>query len=224
VVEKVHALGNMGNKYYQDSKPWELIKSDPGAAAVVMVTCANLVKAIAVFLKPIIPAICENVERQIGQTFSWTDYRFSLSDTKIVAIEKLVTPLTQEDIEPLLPAPGKKEPDSAESGLIDIDAFKAVDLRVARIVSAERVEKSKKLIKLKVDIGGSERQIVAGIAEAYTPESLVGKLVVVVANLKPAKLMGLASEGMLLAASEGPGKKLVLLQPETALATGAKVS
>ena len=222
VVERVHALGNLGNKYYQDSKPWELMKTDPAAAAAIMVTCANLVKAIAVFLKPITPAICASIERQLGLTLTWNDYRFSLSGTPLVVIEKLATPLTQEDLDPLLPAPGAKSDAADESGLIDIDAFKAVDLRVARILSAERVEKSKKLLKLKVEIGGAERQIVAGIAEAYSPESLVGKLVVAVANLKPAKLMGLASEGMLLAASADG--KLVLLQPEQPVNSGAKVS
>jgi methionyl-tRNA synthetase len=222
-VEKIHALGNLGNKYYQDSKPWELMKTDPAAAAKIMTTCANLIKALAVFLKPIVPAISGSVERQLGLTLTWNDYRFSLSNHSLAAVEKLVAPLTQEDLAPLFGTPDAEKTAATQDGLIDIDAFKAVDLRVAKILSAERVEKSKKLIRLKVDIGGKERQILAGIAEAYTPESLVGKLVVAVANLKPAKLMGLASEGMLLAASDKSGK-LVLLQPEQQVETGAKIA
>ena len=78
-----------------------------------------------------------------------------------------------------------------------------VDLRVGKIVSAERVEKSEKLVKLKVDIGTETRQVVAGIGKSYTPEELMGKSIVIVANLKPAKLMGIESQGMLLAASNG---------------------
>ena len=106
---------------------------------------------------------------------------------------------------------------------IDISAFKAVDLRVARVISAVRMEKSKKLMKLKVDIGSEERQIMAGIAEHYTPEDLTDKHIVVIVNLKTAKLMGEASEGMVLAASDAHGR-LVLLKPEKEIAPGAKIS
>lgn len=221
VVERVHALGNMGNKYYQDGKPWELMKTDPARAASVMVTCVNLIKAIAVFLKPIVPEICGSVERQLGGNFTWDDYRFSLSGAPLRVTEKLVIPLTEEDLAPVFAPP--PAPAAAEKGLVSIEAFKAVDLRVARVVSAEKVEKSHKLLRLKVDIGGTERQIVAGIAASYSPEDLIGKYVVVVANLKPATLMGLASEAMLLAA-EGPSGTLVFVTPEKAVSPGAKVA
>ena len=87
--------------------------------------------------------------------------------------------------------------------LIGIEDFMKVDLRVGKIVSAERVEKSEKLVKLKVDIGTETRQVVAGIGKSYSPEELMGKSIVIVANLKPAKLMGIESQGMLLAASSG---------------------
>jgi len=221
VVEQVHALGNRGNKYYQDSKPWELVKTDPDKAAVIMVTCANLIKAIAVFLKPMIPGICGSVERQLGMKLSWNDYRFSLSDTPLAVTEKLVLPLTDEDIAPLFGAAAP--PQAMAGGMIDIDAFKSVDLRVARVLAAEKVEKSKKLLRLQVEIGNQRRQILAGIAESYAPDQLVGKLVIVVANLKPASLMGHKSEGMLLAAETGPGR-FVVLTPDDDAVSGARVS
>jgi methionyl-tRNA synthetase len=226
VVERVHALGNLGNKYYQDSKPWELIKSDPAAAAKIMVTCANLIKAIAVFLKPVIPEICGSLERQLGAKFSWNDYAFSLSNKPLVVTEKLVIPLTDDDVAPLFGQPAAVAApavSASENGTIDIAAFKAVDLRVAKIVSAERIEKSKKLLKLQCEIGDEKRQILAGIAEHYSPESLLGKLVIVIVNLKPAKLMGHESQGMVLAASDAGGG-LSLLFPDKALVSGAKVS
>ena len=93
---------------------------------------------------------------------------------------------------------------------ISIDDFMKVELRVAKVLAAERVEKSKKLLKLSVDVGTEHRTLVAGIAEAYEPEALVGKTVVIVFNLKPAKLMGIESNGMVLAASPEGGKPTVV--------------
>ncbi len=93
---------------------------------------------------------------------------------------------------------------------ISIDDFMKVELRVAKVIEAERVPKSKKLVKMSIDVGTERRTIVAGIAEAYEPEALVGKTVVIVANLKPAKLMGIESNGMVLAASPDGGLPIVL--------------
>jgi methionine--tRNA ligase beta chain len=101
-----------------------------------------------------------------------------------------------------LPQPGVGE-------LIGIEDFAKIDMRVGKILAAERVEGSDKLVKLQVDIGSGVRQVVAGIGRAYSPESLPGRLIVVVANLKPAKLMGLTSDGMIVAASEGGNPVLV---------------
>jgi methionyl-tRNA synthetase len=95
------------------------------------------------------------------------------------------------------------KPEDDDKGQITIDDFMKVDLRTAKILEAEKVKKSKKLIKLKVDLGTEQRQVLAGIAEAYEPEQLVGRTVILVANLKPAKLMGLESQGMILAGSNG---------------------
>jgi methionyl-tRNA synthetase len=107
-------------------------------------------------------------------------------------------------------------------GVIDIAAFMSVELRVAKVLGAERVPKSKKLMKLVVDAGSDERTIVAGIAEAYEPDSLVGKLIVIVANLKPAKLMGIESNGMVLAASTDAGAP-ILVEPGAGAAPGMRV-
>jgi methionyl-tRNA synthetase len=96
------------------------------------------------------------------------------------------------------------------SDRISIEDFMKVELRVAKVLTAEKVEKSKKLLKLSVDVGTEQRTLVAGIAEAYEPESLVGKTVVIVFNLKPAKLMGIESNGMVLAASPDGGKPMVV--------------
>jgi methionyl-tRNA synthetase len=99
---------------------------------------------------------------------------------------------------------------AAPDDRLSIDDFMKVELRTAKIVEAERVPKSQKLMKMRVDVGTEQRTIVAGIAEAYEPEALVGKTVVIVANLKPAKLMGIESNGMVLAASPEGGQPIVL--------------
>jgi methionyl-tRNA synthetase len=223
VVERIHALGNMGNKYYQDSKPWEIIKSDAAKAASIMVTCVNLIKAVAVFLKPIMPELCGSLERQLGMKLSWSDSVFSLSNKPLLVTEKLVIPLTDEDIAPLFGSASPSPSAPAPTGLIDAEAFRSVRLRVGAVLSAERVEKSKKLIRLQVDCGSEKRQVLAGIAEQYTPGELVGKKVVLVANLKPAKLMGIVSEGMLLAA-EGNDGRLSLLTVDRDAPAGAGIS
>ena len=220
-IEKIHALGGLGNKYYQDCKPWELIKTDRNAAASVMVTCANLVKAIAVFLKPIVPQIALEVETQCLTTFTWDDHRFSLRNVKLGPTEKLVQPLEGPEFDVLMAA--EQADKAAAGGLIDIEQFKSVELRIAVIRKAEKIEKSSKLLKLQVEVGDTTRQIVAGIAQHYVPEQLVGKQVVIVANLKPAMLFGEKSEGMVLAVQD-KGGALVLLGPERTVASGAKIS
>jgi len=109
-----------------------------------------------------------------------------------------------------------------EKATIGIEDFLKVDLRVAKVLSAERVEGSEKLLKLKVSLGEEERTIVAGIAKYYSPEELVGKKIVIVANLQPRKIFGITSQGMLLAASDGENLSLVV--PEREVKEGAKLS
>ena len=106
--------------------------------------------------------------------------------------------------------------------MITIDDFKKVELKVAKILEADRVENSDKLVKLKVDLGSEQRQIIAGIGNIYTPEILVGKQIIVVANLEPRKLMGLESQGMLLAASDEMGPVLVV--PESEVRPGTSLN
>ena len=106
---------------------------------------------------------------------------------------------------------------------INFDTFKKIDLRVVKVLEAENVEKTDKLLKLQIDLGTEKRQIIAGIAEHYSPQELVGKQIVVVANLEPATIRGVESNGMLLAVSDETGK-LALIIPEKEMAEGAKIS
>lgn len=111
----------------------------------------------------------------------------------------------------------------SDNNQITYDDFQKLDLRVAKIFAAEKVENSEKLIRLQLEVGDSKRQIVAGIGKAYTAEDLVDKEIIIVANLEPKKLMGIESHGMLLAASENAGHP-ILLQPEKEMKSGSKIS
>jgi methionyl-tRNA synthetase len=111
---------------------------------------------------------------------------------------------------------------AAPKALIPIETFQQLDLRVVEILAAEKVPKADKLLKLSIRVGAEERQLVAGIAQHYQPEDLVGKKVVIVANLQPAKIRGIESQGMILAASTEDGK-LAIVSPEREIASGARV-
>ncbi len=112
---------------------------------------------------------------------------------------------------------------TSDSPQITIDDFMKVKLRTATVLAAERVEKSKKLLKLQVDLGSEQRQVLAGIAQYYAPEDLIGKTVVVVANLQPAKLMGMESQGMILAASNDQGQLTLVSPMDATIGPGAEV-
>ena len=215
----VFRLIDAANLHIADTAPWALAK-DPAQAdrlTQVLFDAAEAIRLAAVLLSPIMPASSREILRRVGapagvlrldQDGVWKSEgervlaqssamwpRFDTKPTK----EKRVT-----DNVPEAPPP------AAIDNRISIDDFMKVELRVARILAAEAVPKSKKLVKLQVDLGTEQRTIVAGIAEAYEPDSLVGRTIVVVANLKPAKLMGIESNGMVLAASSDAGKPILL--------------
>ena len=137
---------------------------------------------------------------------------------------KALSALTSNDNKTEAPAPEKKSTEEKPEGvaLIGIDDFAKVDLRVAKVISCEKVEKSDKLLKLVLSCGNEEKQVVSGIAKYYSPEEMVGKTLILVANLKPAKLRGIESQGMILAASDG--EKLVLVTVDKDIPSGSKVS
>ena len=115
----------------------------------------------------------------------------------------------------------KKDMEEKETGIITIDEFFKTQLKVAEVVACEKVEKADKLLKLTLKVGEETRTVVSGIAKSYTPEEMVGKRVVLVANLKPAKLRGIESQGMILCATDGDG--VVLVSPEKVVASGSEV-
>lgn len=221
--DAVMELASFGNVYFQNSKPWELLKSDKAKTMKVVANCLQIVKALLILGYPIMPKSMEKVAGTIGINLGNCSIDDVLKVDEKIEVKKPDLPfkkIENEEIEPLKKAIQEKFCEKNESE-VSIEEFRKMDFRVGKIVSAQKIEGSKKLMKLVVDIGSEKRQIVAGIAESYSPEELIGKLVVVLANLKPAKLMGVESRGMILAVDvEG---KPILLTPEREVKPGEKV-
>lgn len=221
--DAVMELASFGNVYFQNSKPWELLKSDKAKTMKVVANCLQIVKALLILSYPIMPKSMEKVAGTIGINLGNCSIDDVLKVDEKIEVKKPDLPfkkIENEEIEPLKKAIQEKFCEKNESE-VSIEEFRKMDFRVGKIVSAQKIEGSKKLMKLVVDIGSEKRQIVAGIAESYSPEELIGKLVVVLANLKPAKLMGVESRGMILAVDvEG---KPILLTPEREVKPGEKV-
>ena len=219
-------LVSLTNKYIATREPWALAK-DPQKTEelhTVLNQSANALRVAGALIEPVMPSTAFRIRQMLGiAAEGWTALgterlkegtRLGRVEPLFPRIEKSVEELRQmaDQIEP--PAPGGAPAPSVATAPADnriaIDEFMKVELRVAKILAAEALPKSKKLLKLQVDLGREQRVIVAGIAEAYTPEALVGRTIVVVANLKPAKLMGVESNGMVLAASSDTGAPILL--------------
>jgi len=209
-LEEIFRIAQRGNEYLQAGAPWKAVKTDPGKAADCLFNCANLVKILCVVFYPFIPSTCEKIAKLMNlEIKSWEQAKkFDLEPGH--AVKKPEIPFRKARVE-------KKE----NMGPISIEDFEKLDLRIGEILRAEGIPGSKKLLKLQVDLGGETRTLVAGIARDYPPAELIGKRVVVVANLEPAKIMGVESRGMVLAADDG--KKISLLVPDKPVESGSKV-
>lgn len=228
-LEELWKLFSIGNKAIEEHAPWVKMKNDKKDEALATVALvANILAKAAVMLHPIMPRTTNIVSDALNFSIdnrSYTDLILNKKLLKLFNIKK-VPPLFPRVEEPLMteapiaqPNPPKeevkeiKDVKKQEDNLIEIGQFFETSLKIGVVVEAEEVPKSNKLLKLQVDLGEDKpRQVVAGIKEFYSAESLIGTQVCVVANLKPAKLMGMMSEGMLLAAKDADG--LCLIRPE----------
>jgi methionyl-tRNA synthetase len=220
----VFRLIDATNSHIAEASPWALAK-DPSQAdrlTQVLFDAAESIRLVAVLLWPIMPASSREILRRVGAASDSLrldrDGQWRSDGERILIqapglwprFDKKTAKEKTVNAEPGTPEPETPQPGTPSEARISIDDFMKVELRTAKVISAEAVPKSKKLIKLQVDLGNEQRTILAGIAEAYQPESLVGRVIVVVANLKPAKLMGIESNGMVLAASPEGGKPMLV--------------
>jgi methionyl-tRNA synthetase len=227
-------LARTANKYFNDSEPWKTAKTDLARCGTTINVSLQVARALAILMQPIIPASSERIWKMMNLSGtaaaqSWDSAtELLVADghclgTPVILFTKIEDKVIENELKDL---PGAVEPAAPQTlpakPTIGIDDFKKIDLRIARVLQAERVPKSEKLLKLQIEVGTERRQVVAGIAQHYAPEDLTGKSIVVVYNLEPAKLMGQESQGMLLAASDAAGK-LVMLTPSAEIASGSVV-
>jgi methionyl-tRNA synthetase len=235
----IFKLVSKANKYIDEAAPWSLAKQPEQRERLntVLYAMAETLRLTAVLLEPFLVETPAKIREQLGinpqseeisysENVKWGRLKAGIQIKKGLPIFPRIEEEkpAAEAIAPKQPEPNKgesKQPE-AKAEQITIEEFAKIDLRVAKVLAAEKVEGSDKLLKLQVKLGNEQRQIVAGIAKHYSAEQMVGKEIVVVANLKPAKLRGLLSEGMLLAASNEEGK-LAIIRPEAVIGEGAKV-
>ncbi len=247
-IKDVWNLIGRANKYIDETAPWILAK-DPAQAErlqAVMYNLAEALRIIAILIAPFVPVTAPKIYEQLGlgkpDSFFMADAVWGklatgtkvqkgeplfprievteAGETVIAATKKTAAKAIKPEA-PKIEAKKEAKPAAAAADEITIDDFAKIDLRVATVIAAERVPKTDKLIKLQVKIGDEERTIVSGIAQHYEPENLIGKNVIVIANLKPAKLRGIESRGMVLAASDGEGN--LVLADAPGIASGSKV-
>ncbi len=229
-------LAQYGNAYFQSNEPWQLIKKDTDSCKHVVKNCLQIGKALVLLFEPILPGNMEKAWKQLGLVGDVHSAKFEealveIPAAKLDAPAILFTKLEDkkiEEMEEILDkrikiaiSKEKKHEDAAkeEKPEISYEEFQKLDIRIGTVLSAENIKGSDKLLKLEVDIG-EKRQIVAGIANSHNPAELVGRQVVVMANMKPAKLFGVESKGMVLA---GDLEGAVLLMPEQKVREGTKV-
>ena len=247
-IQEIRDIADDANKYFDEKAPWNLIKTDAEATRAVLSTTLNVFRLLAIALKPVLPRYADQVARLLGEaTYVWRDGEAVIEGGQVGEYEHLATRVDAEKVQAMVeaskpagsttqsptagaaaPTPSPTTSSPGATGVIDIDTFGKIDLRIAKIIAAEAVPEADKLIKLRVDLGPlGERQIFAGIKSAYDPAKLVGRLTVVVANLAPRKMKFGMSEGMVLAASDpnesAGAKPMFLLSPDSGAKPGDRV-
>ena len=231
-LESIFVMLRRANKYIDETMPWALAKDEAKRARLgtVLYNLLECIRAAAVMLTPFIPATADSIFAQLatdkreyadldgfgvlesGKALGEAVMLFARVDEKVV--DEIIR--AREEAASAA-AKAEQRPEKPEGcALIGIEDFMGVELRTAKVIACERVPKAKKLLKLQLDLGYEQRQVVSGIAKFYEPEALIGKKIIVVANLKPATLCGIESQGMILASGEEQ-VRVVFLDPETPL-------
>ncbi|MCK5036208.1 MAG: methionine--tRNA ligase subunit beta, partial [Candidatus Sabulitectum sp.] len=206
-------LAREGNRYFDSAKPWKSLKTDPEQCAVTVASCLNLCASLAVIFEPFIPFSTEKIRRMLGLgELKWSDAGTVLLKPghKLEEAEILFKKL-EDGFEKIMDRTENisEEEKVEETPEVDFEDFMKIEFKVGRILTVEDIKKAKKLYKIEVDTGDKVRTVVAGMKPHYTKEELQGRLVAVVCNLKPAKLCGVISHGMLMASDGESGVFLI---------------
>ncbi len=224
-TNEVMNLARVGNKYFNDSEPWNTIKTDKEKCGTTINICLQTIYTLAELFSPVLPFSSEKLFKMINaEPVLWSDCgKINLTDGhKLNEAEILFPQIEDEQINDQMEKLRYTNEIVADK-LITYEDFMKTELRIAEVIEAEKIKKSKKLLKLQLKIEKEIRQVVAGIAQSYEPEQIIGKKVVVVANLQPAKLMGEESNGMILAVENDNGN-LEVLSVDKSVKSGTRVS
>ncbi|MCH8923067.1 MAG: methionine--tRNA ligase subunit beta, partial [Planctomycetes bacterium] len=247
-MRRIMELADRANPYVEQRQPWNLRK-DPARAGELQDVCTvalNLFRQLAIYLSPVLPRLAAQTGKLLGKPIeSWAESKTPLVGTPVAKFKHMMQRVEAKNVQAMIDASKENDMSDAPAGestdaatFVDsdqplkdeplteevaFDDFVKVDLRIARIVTAERVEEARKLLRLTLSLGGDERrQVLAGIKAAYEPEALVGRLVVMAANLAPRKMKFGVSEGMILASGPG-GSDVFLLSPDDGARPGQRV-
>jgi len=235
-TQEIIALARAGNVYFDKSQPWKTIKENRNQCETTVNLCLHAIQALSILAEPVLPTTASRIRQMLNFTVgSSANVWDSSSEMQLDVGHQLGKPailftkIDDKVIERKLPSSTAMQPQEEVKKnqpwkpSITLEDFRKLDLRVARVLRCERIPKSEKLLKLEVQIGSEQRQIVAGIAQHYKPDELIGKAIIVLANLQAAKLMGQESRGMLLAAENEDGS-LALVTIDRDLEAGSVVS
>jgi methionyl-tRNA synthetase len=230
-VRSITALADEANRYVEQNQPWTTVKTDSEKTRTILTAIINAVRILTIYLKPIVPKYAEKVERFLNvETLSFADLDTVLENRKINNFERLferveeeqVNAMIEESRETQIPQPAATEPAEPFKPECTIEDFAKIDLRIAKVIKAEKVEGADRLLRFILDVGGPQKTVMAAIATAYKPEDLNGKIVVFFANLKPRQMRFGLSEGMILASGTG-GKDIFMLSADTGAKPGQQV-
>lgn len=216
-------LPALGNRYFDKQAPWKSRAGDREGCDRTMATCVRLLSALEIVSYPFLPFTSRRIGKMLGlDRRVWNDAARPQLPGQLGATEILFHKLDDSfvDVQVAKLTGSKPEAKAEEVKVVSIDEFKRVELRTAKVVSAERVAGTEKLVRMVIDLGAEQRQVVAGIGKAYRPEELVGRTVVIVTNLAPAKIRGVDSNGMLLAAIDGDRISLVTVDRDVSPGSG----
>ena len=204
-IEEILQFVRSINRYMEQQAPWKLVKTDKLAAARVLYTAAESLRISALLLQPVMPNRTEIILDTLDASGTELKWGILKSETVIKKHSPLFPRIKVE--EPVV----EKVKDSIQENVITFADFEKVELKTALVLEAEKVDRADRLLKLQIEVGEKKRQIVGGIAEFYQPEELIGKMIVIVANLESVSIRGIESNGMLLAAKKGKELSLIII-------------
>ncbi len=215
-------LARLGNKYFDERKPWKMVKENKEGASETLYVCYQILEIISILFTPVLPKKMSKLRASMNlkSDFNWDDLCTEITDDVTIGeFKPLFTKIEDKEIDTQIEKlfanlKSKKKEKIVHKEDIEFEDFEKMELRIVKIIEVEKIKKSKKLLKILVDLDGEKRTVLSGIAKNYKPKDLIGKKVVMLINLKPKKMMGELSQGMILAATNGDKLSLLTLDRE----------